>query len=116
MAVLNVAQAARRWGVTPESIRVELREGRLRGYRDAMGQWWVDTMDENLAGDALTSRGMTQTIHRLEQRLKEMTAELNELRQQLEGRTQGAKFALGHSEEAWAKPIAGRGGWRFWRK
>jgi hypothetical protein len=42
---LTVAEAARRTGVNPKTIRRRLPEGFPNAHQDASGQWWIPTSD-----------------------------------------------------------------------
>jgi hypothetical protein len=46
---IDVLEAARRLGVTPDAVRAKLRRGTLEGYRDNSGNWRIvsnDTMSD----------------------------------------------------------------------
>jgi hypothetical protein len=42
---IDVLEAARRLGVTPDAVRAKLRRGTLEGYRDNSGNWRIVSND-----------------------------------------------------------------------
>jgi chromosome segregation ATPase len=60
---IDVLEAARRLGVTPDAVRAKLRRGTLEGYRDNSGNWRIvsndttaDTTPEPVRHDTDTTR------------------------------------------------------------
>src|SRR4051812_46998679 len=60
---IDVLEAARRLGVTPDAVRAKLRRGTLEGYRDNSGNWRIvsndttrDTTPEPARHDTDTTR------------------------------------------------------------
>ena len=60
---IDVLEAARRLGITPDAVRARLRRGTLEGYRDNSGNWRIvsddtttDTTPEAPRHDADTTR------------------------------------------------------------
>jgi hypothetical protein len=52
---IDVLEAARRLGVTPDAIRARLRRGTLEGYRDNAGNWRIVSNDKTVNAIADTA-------------------------------------------------------------
>jgi hypothetical protein len=46
---IDVLEAARRLGVTPDAVRARLRRGTLEGYRDNSGNWRIVSNDTTVS-------------------------------------------------------------------
>jgi hypothetical protein len=43
---IDVLEAARRLGITPDAVRARLRRGSIEGYRDNTGNWRTNMMSD----------------------------------------------------------------------
>ena len=98
---IDVLEAARRLGVTPDAVRAKLRRGTLEGYRDNSGNWrivstdtTVDTTSEPPRHDTDTTRhdvvspDLARLLRALLERLETDQARLVEERVQLQDKLQ----------------------------
>ena len=46
---IDVLEAARRLGVTPDAVRARLRRGTIEGYRDNSGNWRIVSNDTTVS-------------------------------------------------------------------
>jgi hypothetical protein len=52
---IDVLEAARRLGVTPDAVRARLRRGTLEGYRDNSGNWRIVSSDTTVSAPTDTT-------------------------------------------------------------
>src|SRR3954471_3259314 len=108
---IDVLEAARRLGLTPDSVRARLRRGTLEGYRDNSGNWRVvsndtttDTTPEPPRHDADTTRhdgvsaDLARLLKALLERIEADQARLIEERAQLQAELQEARAEADHAK------------------
>jgi hypothetical protein len=108
---IDVLEAARRLGITPDAVRARLRRGSLEGYRDNTGNWRIvsndttgDTPSEPPRHDTDTTRhdGMSPELARLMmafiERMEADQARVIEERDRLRGELQEACAAADHAQ------------------
>jgi regulator of replication initiation timing len=101
---IDVLEAARRLGITPDAVRARLRRGSIEGYRDNTGSWRIvsndtigDTMLEPPRHDTDTTRhdGVSPELARLMmafmERMEADQARLTEERDRLRDELQEAR-------------------------
>ena len=98
---IDVLEAARRLGVTPDAVRARLRRGTLEGYRDNSGNWRIvsndttadttrDAMPEPPRHDVV-SPDLARLLKALLERLETDQARLIEERTHLQDKLQEAR-------------------------
>jgi hypothetical protein len=101
---IDVLEAARRLGVTPDAVRARLRRGTLEGYRDNSGNWRIvsndttaDTTPEPVRHDTDTTRHdvvspeLARLLKALVERIETDQARLIEERDATRAETQEAR-------------------------
>ena len=116
MAILTIEQAARRWGVDQQAVQMELREGRLRGYRDTAGRWWIDTAEPSSNAEQRPTGVPVAEVRRLGTQIETMSAEIAELRQELEASKRSIAELKERLESPPPRAEGGSSHWRPWRK
>src|SRR3954451_16984515 len=105
---IDVLEAARRLGVTPDAIRARLRRGTLEGYRDNSGNWRIvstdttaDTMHDTtreLVRHDVVSPDLTRLLKALVERIEADQARLIEERAQLQDELREARAEADHAK------------------
>jgi DNA repair exonuclease SbcCD ATPase subunit len=112
---IDVLEAARRLGVTPDAVRAKLRRGTLEGYRDNSGNWRIvsndttadttrDTTPEPARHDTDTTRhdvvspDLARLLKALMERVEADQARLIEERDHLRDDLQEARAEADHAK------------------
>jgi chromosome segregation ATPase len=86
---IDVLEAARRLGVTPDAVRARLRRGTLEGYRDNSGNWRV-VLNDTTTDTTLDATANTPDQSRLLAAMEDHIETLKGLLAAEVGRTQAA--------------------------
>ena len=129
MELVTVPEAARRLGVTEDTVKRRLRKGELQGERKARPQgytWMVELPDEESETDStvtgtVSSSGDDTVDHRVSngeiRRLEEMVSILQHQLEVREREVQELHVLLQQAQAALSAPRDSRPWWqRWWRR
>jgi hypothetical protein len=125
MELVTVPEAARRLGVTEDTVKRRLRKGELQGERKARPQgytWMVELPDEESGTDSTVSSPSDDTVdHQVSngeiRRLEEMVSMLQHQLEVREREVQELHVLLQQAQAALSAPRDSRPWWqRLWRR
>jgi DNA-directed RNA polymerase specialized sigma24 family protein len=122
MELVTVPEAARRLGVTEDTVKRRLRKGELQGERKARPQgytWTVELPDEDAETESTVSSSGDDTVnHQMSngevRRLEEMVSMLQHQLEVREREVQELHVLLQQAQAALPAPKDNRSWWRFW--
>ncbi len=124
MELVTVPEAARRLGVTEDTVKRRLRKGELQGERKARPQgytWTVELPDEDAETESTVSSSGDDTVnHQMSngevRRLEEMVSMLQHQLEVREREVQELHVLLQQAQAALPAPKDNRSWWRFWQR
>ena len=124
MELVTVPEAARRLGVTEDTVKRRLRKGELQGERKARPQgytWTVELPDEDAETESTVSSSGDDTVnHQMSngevRRLEEMVSMLQHQLEVREREVQELHVLLQQAQAVLPTPKENRPWWRFWRR